>query len=609
MPSIKLSDIRISGFRGLKDISVSLENSTVLTGCNNVGKTSILKALQLALGNSDFLTQEDFFVNESGVAEKIIIDLLFIPINDSGERLSVFSDEWERLFSTQIQLDLDENAFFALRTIFYHDAAVSNFAKEQKVLQRWSTEKGENWQDIDTNTLNIELDSIPFFYIGAQRDFINDIKLNKSFIGKLLSEAANSFDPRTTSEIEEKIKELNNLTITKSAVLKEIQNSLKNIESAIDNDNSKVSIAPFTQKVRDINKSITIYYGSVTNSYAMDYHGMGTRSWSSLLAFESFIQQNKIYYESKGKPFFPIIAIEEPEAHLHPNAQKQIYTQINKMPGQKIISTHSPYVAACADLFELRNLYKKEGVIFCGSLDRNELDEENKRCLYQKVIKTKGEVLFSKALVLFEGETEDQAFPIFAEKYYGPNVISFGLDFVSVEGCGNYYPFLYLAQKFHLPWFIFSDGEETAKKNVLKAYNKAYSANETDINNISNVFVISQNANFEIMLINDGFHTEIEQSLKQLLGEDCIEKHIKESQGKSKGRVRTKETCPTCHQNIYTDILRDFSSSNGRNIAIIELMEKNKAKLAPIIASELIKGNLPPLVEQLFNRIKGDLHL
>ena len=178
MPSIKLSDIRISGFRGLKDISVSLENSTVLTGCNNVGKTSILKALQLALGNSDFLTQEDFFVNESGVAEKIIIDLLFIPINDSGERLSVFSDEWERLFSTQIQLDLDENAFFALRTIFYHDAAVSNFAKEQKVLQRWSTEKGENWQDIDTNTLNIELDSIPFFYIGAQRDFINDIKFS-----------------------------------------------------------------------------------------------------------------------------------------------------------------------------------------------------------------------------------------------------------------------------------------------------------------------------------------------------------------------------------------------------------------------------------------------
>ena len=55
-------------------------------------------------------------------------------------------------------------------------------------------------------------------------------------------------------------------------------------------------------------------------------------------------------------------------------------------------------------------------MIFCGSLDRNELDEENKRCLYQKVIKTKGEVLFSKALVLFEGETEDQAFPIFAEK-------------------------------------------------------------------------------------------------------------------------------------------------------------------------------------------------
>jgi predicted ATPase len=33
--------------------------------------------------------------------------------------------------------------------------------------------------------------------------------------------------------------------------------------------------------------------------------------------------------------FFPIVAIEEPEAHLHPNAQKKLYEQIANIPGQK----------------------------------------------------------------------------------------------------------------------------------------------------------------------------------------------------------------------------------------------------------------------------------
>lgn len=575
MSSIKLADIRISGFRGLKDISTSLEKVTVLTGCNNVGKTSILKALQLALGNADFLTQEDFFVNENGVEEKIVVDILFIPVDDSNEQISTFSSEWEKIFTADyIQSDLNGNDFFALRTVFNYDTAVSNFTRKQEVLQKWEPEEGENWQDIETNPLNIELDSIPFFYMDAQRDFVKDIKLKKSFIGKLLSEVAKSFDENSVSEIEDKITELNSLTISKNSVLRDIQDDLSGLESAIDDDNSKVSIIPFIPKIRDVNKGITIHYGSDTNSYAMDYHGMGTRSWSSLLAFKSFIQQNEKYYVSKRKPFFPIVAIEEPEAHLHPNAQKQIYAQVNGIPGQKIISTHSPYIAACADLFELRNLHKKDNTIFCGSLKGDELDAESKRCLYQKVIKTKGEVLFSKGLVLIEGETENQAFPVFAEKYFGHNVMSYGLDFISVDGCGKYYPFLYLAKKFHLPWFIFSDGEEKTKKEVLKVYNEVFSTSENDLHNISNIFVIPGDAHFERMLINDGYQTEVENSLKQLLGNNCIDDYISTRHGTCKKRIPTTATCPQCHQKIYTDNLRDFYAPNGRNEAIIELMEK-----------------------------------
>ena len=43
MQKILIDGIRIDGFRGLKDFKMSLSETTVLTGMNNVGKTSVLR--------------------------------------------------------------------------------------------------------------------------------------------------------------------------------------------------------------------------------------------------------------------------------------------------------------------------------------------------------------------------------------------------------------------------------------------------------------------------------------------------------------------------------------------------------------------------------------
>ena len=105
-----------------------------------------------------------------------------------------------------------------------------------------------------------------------------------------------------------------------------------------------IEITPFTKKVRDLNKGLTIYYTDNHDSFSMEYHGMGTRSWSSLLTLKSFITLLSKNAEKEKSVFFPVLAIEEPEAHLHPNAQKKLFRQIDAIAGQKIISTHSPYI-------------------------------------------------------------------------------------------------------------------------------------------------------------------------------------------------------------------------------------------------------------------------
>jgi putative ATP-dependent endonuclease of OLD family len=89
--------------------------------------------------------------------------------------------------------------------------------------------------------------------------------------------------------IEQQIEQLNEKAVSSSDILSNIKETLKGLDSALDNQSGGIEITPFTKKIRDLNKGLTIYYGDSQDSFSMEYHGMGTRSWSSLLTLKSFI--------------------------------------------------------------------------------------------------------------------------------------------------------------------------------------------------------------------------------------------------------------------------------------------------------------------------------
>ena len=54
--------LRISGFRGIQNLEITFAPMTVLIGPNNSGKTTVLKAVGLALGDyGRHVTEEDFY--------------------------------------------------------------------------------------------------------------------------------------------------------------------------------------------------------------------------------------------------------------------------------------------------------------------------------------------------------------------------------------------------------------------------------------------------------------------------------------------------------------------------------------------------------------------
>lgn len=80
--NILIDKVRISGFRGISNIEITLPRVTVLLGQNNAGKTSVIKAMQLAMGDySRYLSDEDFHIGEDEKRqEAITVDLRFIAV-------------------------------------------------------------------------------------------------------------------------------------------------------------------------------------------------------------------------------------------------------------------------------------------------------------------------------------------------------------------------------------------------------------------------------------------------------------------------------------------------------------------------------------------------
>ncbi|MFO0793048.1 MAG: AAA family ATPase [Candidatus Brocadiaceae bacterium] len=607
--SILVKTVRIFGFRGLQNIEVSLEPVTVLTGMNNTGKTSFIKAVQIALGNRQFITQDDFYISDSISPDKIIVDIKIVPVGKDGKICNDFSENWEVLFTEdRIIIDTEGKSFVPLRTIVTYDEIKATYKSKQYILPDWPPFENEShvfWYHAENGKEKpFNYEEVPFFYMDAQRDILEDMKVRNSYLGKMISKI--EYSKEDVKKIEQQIKKLNEQAVSSSSILSNIKATLKELDSAMDTSSEGVEITPFTKKIRDLNKGLSIYYSDKKDSFPMEYHGMGTRSWSSLLTLKAFINLLDKNAEKEQTPFFPILAIEEPEAHLHPNAQKKLYSQIEGVKGQKFISTHSPYVAASAELSQIRNFYKDDVSVACGAINTQELTPEDIRRIKRQVINTRGELFFSKAIVFFEGETEEQALPIFAEHYFKKTPVEIGLDFVGVGGYGNYLPFLRVAEALKIPWFILSDGENDTVKSVKKDLERMYNRN-IKIDKEPNVFILENEGNFEKYLIDNNYENEIKAAFVKLHSETYLENQIRKKDGTKKDRIKTDAICNKCTQNIYKDILRNYTGDQGFKEALYDCMISQKTQFGPVIAETIIENNkpLPPKITKLFEKIKS----
>ncbi|PYE49277.1 AAA family ATPase [Paenibacillus barcinonensis] len=359
-----LKRVKINNFRSLKNVDIPLTSNTFLIGENNSGKTAFLDVLRIGLGklsrkSSPFEEYDYFIENEvSGPRDSEGISIEFTFQEEKPEDWDV---KITQILGEIVQLaPFEDNEAEALNTIvlkvvskFDNDA--NDFILESKFMNLSGQElAGANSRKIfDLQQLS------PIFYLQALRDIRDFFSPNSQFWGKFLRKI--NIPSEKVESIQESLLTINNELISSDDNLEKVISSLENIQNVLAlNSQDMVSINALPFRTWDIlSKAQVVMKGKGTDvTFPLDRHGQGTQSLATLFLFQAYIDiilKSTLTNESEA-----ILALEEPEAHLHPQASRSLANKLTMLNCQKIISTHSPYFIQNANLFDLR-VFRKIG--------------------------------------------------------------------------------------------------------------------------------------------------------------------------------------------------------------------------------------------------------
>lgn len=590
---ILIDKIRVKNFRALKSIEINLKPITILVGANNSGKTTLLRALNSVLGiTRNQVNKDDLFIDRHGnqISKEITIDIRVVPVDEKGNRINEFDSKWaSKLGGTDRQFDNQGREFFAFRSIYtfdIEDTPTINY----KLFSNW---ENEQFSKNEFKAFNQIRNNVKMYFIDAQRDILEDSKLRTSFFGKLVSNLEYGDE---LEDLKVDIAKMNEKAIDKSEVLKHLKNELKKLNQTTQTHGEGVTLNPFPKKISDLHKGMKVYFqDSNSDAFSMENHGMGTRSWASIISAGAFTSwQTKMIAEKleKGEEtdlLFPLFALEEPEAHLHPNAQRTLYKQLKDFKGQKIVSTHSPYIAGQAELDELRHFYKESDASEVNEIDLDILENNEIARIGGYIKNSNGDVLFSNIVVMSEGETESIILPIFANSYFNVSPFVLGIDFIAT---GKHYSLLTLLRFLKTKWFIFSDYD---KPDVKSDLNSVLTKNKIhEHNNIVKLNDEDTQKDIEEYLFDSGYEKELKTAIKVLKTPDFKNENHKTAKQKELDQ-------------LFLQI--DLYSKEK----VLAEIRNWKIKSARIYANEILKrdGNdrIPPKIRELFDKISLVLNL
>lgn len=442
-----LERIEVSGFRGIKRLSLSFNQLSVLIGENAWGKSSLLDALSIALAvNTEFYTFKfsDFHVDYALGHEK----------------------------QTNLQIVLH----------WKEDFAGEHKARRYKAFSPiWVTREGIKhlYYQLSATNQDDKVTTERFFLDrnGTKVECEDTDKLVKHLM--ILHPVVRIRDARR----------LRDETLEQAIQHSDEQTKKLRIERRLDNTCRRLMTQPGHVNSGELKSSVNALRTLVDHYFAFTPHNRSSHfnrahfpSYSQYgenpleqLTQPQMSKQSRLvlmgllnaYIRARGPVELkrisrPIMILEDPEGRLHPTVLHQAWTFVDSMPMQKILTTNSPDLLSIVPLGSIKKLIRQPDRTQVFALNKNSLSRDEERRISFHVRLHRPSALFARAWLLVEGETEVWLFNELA-RICGYNLAAEGVQVIEFAQSGLK-PLIKIARLMGIEWHLVADGDAAGRK-------------------------------------------------------------------------------------------------------------------------------------------------
>ena len=434
---MKIDYVRLNGYRNFADAHINFAQNSLVIGGNDVGKTNMMHALRLLLDKT--LSDADI--------EPSARDFHCASDGSQASTFSVliaFSDVTQDAVLSQLKGHVSASGltfleFQATRA----DLSYKLFA-------------GHAPSAMEEIPSRFYLKHLHLKYIHSQRDLLRYIRTEKKHLLRLAQEArtptqaaSDATEMQTLGKLLDTvnagIKKLNyvaSATTDLNTELKQLSHHHTSYDVSL--DTGAIDIQQFIEQLE---------LGASTNGSPVMLGGDG-RNNQILLA----LWKARSLVEHDEDSEVVIYCVEEPEAHLHPHQQRKLASYlISSLPGQTIVTSHSPQIAASYRPDSLIRLLSDKGATRAASGGCSPCIDAAWTGLGYRMSILPAEAFFASAVMLVEGPSEMLFYAALA-RAHRLDLDQLNISLLSVDGV-SFAIYKRVLDALEIPWSMRTDND------------------------------------------------------------------------------------------------------------------------------------------------------